>query len=119
MATRSTTPGRKSGARAAASSRSPGDHEPTWTFLSNHSHVLLCLHRDPELTLREVAERVGITERSVQRILGELEEAGYVHRERVGLRNRYRFRTTAALRHPIEAHCRIGDLIRMVEERLD
>jgi DNA-binding Lrp family transcriptional regulator len=89
--------------------------EPRWTFLSNHSHVLLCLHRDPSLTLREVADLVGITERSVQRILGELEEAGYVRRERRGLRNRYRFRESAPLRHPIEAHCRIGDLIEMVE----
>ena len=60
---------------------------------------------------------MGITERSVQRILGELEEAGYVTRERVGLRNRYRFRTSEALRHPIEAHCKIGDLIRMVEDK--
>lgn len=89
--------------------------EARWTFLSNHSHVLICLHQDPELTLREVANRVGITERSVQRILSELEEAGYVRRERRGLRNHYRFRTSAPLRHPIEAHCRIGDLIDMVE----
>ena len=86
-----------------------------WTFLSNHSHVLLCLHRDPDLTLREVAERVGITERSVQRIVSELEEAGYVRRERRGLRNHYRFRTSAPLRHAVEAHCTIGDLIAMVE----
>ena len=91
------------------------DPEPRWTFLSNHSHVLICLHRDPELTLREVANRVGITERSVQRILGELEEAGYLRRERRGLRNHYRFRTTAPLRHPIESHCTIGDLLDMVE----
>jgi predicted ArsR family transcriptional regulator len=94
----------------------PVDKEAArWTFLSNHSHVLLCLHRDPDLTLREVANLVGITERSVQRILSELEEAGYVHRERRGLRNRYRFRASAPLRHPIEAHCTIGDLIEMVE----
>jgi DNA-binding MarR family transcriptional regulator len=89
--------------------------DPRWTFLSNHSHVLICLHQEPDLTLREVADQVGITERSVQRILGELEEAGYLTRERRGLRNEYRFRTTAPLRHPIEAHCRIGDLIDMVE----
>ncbi len=96
-----------------------GDAQPEvearWTFLSNHSHVLICLHQDPELTLREVANRVGITERSVQRILGELEEAGYLRRERRGLRNQYRFRTSAPLRHPIESHCTIGDLLDMVE----
>jgi predicted ArsR family transcriptional regulator len=105
----------KSASTKSTSRTETGPGEARWTFLSNHSHVLLCLHREPDLTLREVADRVGITERSVQRILGELEEAGYVTRERVGLRNRYRFRTSAPLRHPIEAHCRIGDLIDMVE----
>ena len=78
--------------------------------------MLICLHREPNLTLREVADRVGITERSVQRILSELEEGGYVRRERQGLRNRYRFRVSARLRHPIESHRTIGDLITMVEE---
>ncbi len=110
MQARSGTRGRPGGA--------PGDEarEGTrWTFLSNHSHVLICLHQDPDLTLREVANRIGITERTVQRILGELEEAGYLHRERRGLRNHYRFKTSAPLRHPIESHCKIGDLIDMVE----
>lgn len=91
------------------------DDRPKWTFLSNHSHVLICLHRDPTLTLREVANRVGITERSVQRILGELEEAGYLTRERQGLKNRYRFRINAPLRHPIESHRKISDLIKLIE----
>jgi CRP-like cAMP-binding protein len=113
MAARSRTGARGSG-RTRPAEASGGD-EVGWTFLSNHSHVLLCLHQDPELTLREVANRVGITERSVQRILGELEEAGYLRRERRGLRNHYRFKTSAPLRHPIEAHCQIGDLIDMVE----
>lgn len=104
----------RSKARKASSQKST-ESEAKWTFLSNHSHVLICLHQDPDLTLREVANQVGITERSVQRILSELEEAGYLRRERRGLRNHYRFRTSAPLRHPIEAHCKIGDLIRMVE----
>lgn len=102
---------RASGGKPPATS----GEEPRWTFLTNHSHVLICLHRDPDLTLREVADLVGITERSVQRILGELEEAGFVRRERDGLRNRYRFKTSAHLRHPIEGHRTIGDLIDMVE----
>ncbi|MDJ0864455.1 MAG: winged helix-turn-helix domain-containing protein [Myxococcota bacterium] len=105
--------------RRKTSARGPGgdkrDGEARWTFLSNHSHVLICLHREPELTLREVADRVGITERSVQRIVRELEEGGFVRRERQGLRNRYRFKTNARLRHPIESHRTIGDLIDMVE----
>ena len=112
MAARARTRKRPQGGAQRTARTEP---EAKWTFLSNHSHVLICLHQDPELTLREVADRVGITERSVQRILGELEEAGYVRRERRGLRNEYRFRTSAPLRHPIESHCKIGDLIAMVE----
>jgi len=116
MAARSTAKTRaRSGADSKTSKGASPDKAPTWTFLTNHTHVLLCLHEDPELTLREVSQRVGITERSVQRILSELEEGGFVTRERVGLRNRYRFKTNVALRHPIEAHCKIGDLINMVE----
>ncbi len=61
-----------------------------WTFLSNHGHVLVCLARDPDSRLRDVASRVGITERAVQKILGDLEAAGIVRRERHGRRNRYR-----------------------------
>ena len=117
MAARSAT---KSKARSSSNNgtrKDAGTREPTWTFLTNHTHVLLCLHEDPESTLREVAQRVGITERSVQRILSELEEGGFVTRDRVGLRNRYRFKTNVALRHPIEAHCKIADLIRMVEDK--
>ena len=112
MAARART--RKRPQKSARREAAP-DEEAKWTFLSNHSHVLICLHQDPDLTLREVADRVGITERSVQRILSELEKAGYLHRERHGLRNRYRFRTSAPLRRPIEAHRTIGDLIDMVE----
>ncbi len=85
--------------------------------MTNHTHVLLCLHEDPESTLREVAQRVGITERSVQRILSELEDGGFVMRDRVGLRNRYRFKTNLTLHHPIEAHCKIADLISMVKNK--
>lgn len=103
-------------ARGKSQKTTDSQKGPRWTFLSNHSHVILALHRDPDLTLREVADAVGITERSVQRIVGELEEAGYVRRERDGLRNRYRFRMSAPLRHPIERHCKIGDLIEMVEK---
>jgi DNA-binding MarR family transcriptional regulator len=63
--------------------------EPTWSFITNHGYVLRCLSLQPDLTLREVAERVGITERAVQRIVAELEEGGYLLRAREGRRNRY------------------------------
>ena len=60
-----------------------------WTFLTNHAQVLLCLADAPDIRLRDVAERVGITERAVQRIVADLSQAGYVKRDRVGRRNRY------------------------------
>jgi DNA-binding MarR family transcriptional regulator len=85
-----------------------------WTFFSNHSHVLFCLARDPDITLREVAEQVGITERAVQRIVGELEQAGVLTRTRDGRRNRYTLDPEVRLRHAIEGHCRVADLIALV-----
>ncbi len=89
--------------------------ETRWTYLTNHSHVLICLSQEPELRLRDVADRVGITERAVQRIVAELEEAGAITRERDGRRNRYVVHSEACLRHPIEAHRTIADLIALAE----
>ena len=88
-----------------------------WTFLTNHAHVLLCIAKDPELRMRDVAAAVGVTERAVQRIVAELEEAGYVLREREGRRNRYQVRTELPLRHPIERHREVAALIEMVSDR--
>lgn len=85
-----------------------------WTFLTNHAHVLIQLHADSELVLRQVAAKVGITERAVQRIVQELEEEGYIERERVGRRNQYRVLKDNMLRHPIESHCKISDLLGLV-----
>ena len=87
----------------------------TWTFLTNHSHVLICLHQDPALRLRDIAERVGITERAVQRILQELEEADIITRHKEGRRNSYTIHSSGYLRHPLEGHCSISDLLSMVE----
>jgi DNA-binding transcriptional ArsR family regulator len=88
--------------------------EARWTFLSNHTHVLVCLAADGDLTVRDIAARVGITERAVLRIVAELEQAGVLTREREGRRNRYRIDLQARLRHPLEAHCRIGELLALV-----
>ncbi|MEM8867604.1 MAG: winged helix-turn-helix domain-containing protein [Verrucomicrobiota bacterium] len=82
-----------------------------WTFFSNHAHVMLCLVRNPEQPLREVALSVGITERAVQRIVNDLEEAGYIERERVGRQNQYRIHQDLPLRHELESHCTIGELL--------
>lgn len=89
--------------------------KPTgWTFLTNHSHVLICLALQPDLLLREVAERVGITERAVQKIVQELEEADVLVRTKVGRRNTYKILENRALRHPVEGHRQIHDLLNMV-----
>lgn len=84
---------------------------PSWTFLTNHAHVLICIAMNPEIRQRDIARLVGITERAAQKIVSELEESGYVTRERVGRRNRYHLDTTIPLRHPLEAHHRIGELL--------
>jgi DNA-binding MarR family transcriptional regulator len=85
-----------------------------WTFLSNHAHVLVCLARNPDVRLREVAAAVGITERAVQGIVGDLERGGMIGRRRTGRRNRYFLNLGAPLRHPLEAHCSIRSLLAMV-----
>jgi predicted transcriptional regulator len=89
----------------------PAEQARQWTLLSNHGHVLVCLARDPEARLRDVALAVGITERAVQKIVSDLEDAGVVQRVRDGRRNRYRLFVDQPLRHPIEAHRNIGALL--------
>ncbi len=88
-----------------------------WTFLTNHAHVLVCIAADPDVLLREVAQWVEITERAAQRIVAELEAAGYVSHERVGRRNRYQVNPALPLRHPLEEHLEIGTLLNMLTER--
>ncbi|WP_397596357.1 helix-turn-helix transcriptional regulator [Silanimonas sp.] len=107
----------KPAAKAVSGTRAiskPVDTDAPWTFLSNHTHVLVCLAADAEQTLRDVASKVGITERAVQRIVAELEAAGALTRERDGRRNRYRLDTTLPLRHPLEKHRSIGDVLALV-----
>ena len=105
--TRSTSAGR-------SAERVPSERKPAWTFLSNHAHVLLLLAKEPDILLKDVAIRVGITERAVQRIVAELEADSYIERERIGRCNRYKVHPELPLRHPIEAHRRIASLIALV-----
>ncbi len=95
----------------------PRAAQPSWTFLSNHAHVLLALHRDPEARIRDVAAEVGITERAVLKILRELEEDGYLSHERVGRRNVYHLTANRPLRHPLEAHRSVADLLDLIFPR--
>ena len=88
----------------------------TWNFLTNHTHVLLCVWEDPEARVRDIAARVGITERAVQRILQELEAEGYLLRQRVGRRNRYRIRADRPLRHPLQHHRPVSVLLALIQK---
>src|SRR5579883_2624534 len=85
-----------------------------WTFLTNHAHVLLCIAADPEIRLKDVAEKVGITERATQRIVADLLAEGYVSSEKVGRRRYYQVHDSLPLRHPVERHNQIGALLRLV-----
>jgi predicted transcriptional regulator len=87
------------------------DEPKTWTFLTNHAQVLLCLADTPDIRLRDVAERVGITERATQRIVAELIEGGYVTAERVGRRNRYTVDRQHAMRHSAQLGHEVGGLL--------
>ncbi|SHF20058.1 Winged helix-turn-helix DNA-binding [Modicisalibacter ilicicola DSM 19980] len=88
-----------------------------WTMFSNHAHVLICLVEDPTRTLREVAARVGITERAVQRIVSDLEEAEIVARQRVGRRNEYKLFLDKPLRHPLESHRTMAEVVALITQR--
>lgn len=101
---------RSSQSRASAVESAPG-----WTFFSNHAHVLLSLHSGQDKVLRDVALEVGITERSVQGIVADLVAAGILNRFKEGRRNRYKINRRAKLRHQIESHRSVGDLIDFVE----
>ncbi|MDH6238319.1 winged helix-turn-helix domain-containing protein [Cryobacterium sp. CG_9.6] len=82
-----------------------------WTFLTNHAHVLLCVSENPNTRLRDIADMVGVTERAAQRIISELEEAGYLERVREGRRNSYLLNPAMPLRHPLDSDHRIGELL--------
>jgi predicted ArsR family transcriptional regulator len=83
----------------------------SWHFVTSHTQVLLCLERNPNVRLRDIAETVGITERATQRIVTDLVEAGYVTRERVGRRNHYVLNRNMAMRHPSQFEHEIGELL--------
>ena len=84
---------------------------PGWTFVTNHTQVLLCIARDPDIRLRDIANRIGITERAAQRILADLVEAGYVDRQREGRRNRYTVNPDLRMRHPAQDGHDIGEML--------
>lgn len=91
----------------------------TWTFLTNHARVLLVVRSNPDIRLREIADLVGITERTATQIVVDLENDGYVRKERRGRRNHYTVDPDVPLRHPLEDHHQIGRLLEALEHRPD
>ena len=89
----------------------------SWTFLTNHAQVLLCIARNPDMRMREIADQVGITERAAQRIVGDLVSEGYVSRKRVGRRNEYEVNPETPLRHPISSDHDIGEILGVLGDK--
>jgi DNA-binding MarR family transcriptional regulator len=87
-----------------------------WTFLTNHGHMLVSLHRHPESRIRDLAAEIGITERAVQTILAELEADGYLTKVKVGRRNEYRVHAERTFRHPAESSRPVGELLRIFDD---
>lgn len=88
-----------------------------WTFLTNHAHVLLCVAEEPDARVRDIADTVGVTERAAQRILTELEEAGYLTRTKDGRRNRYTLNPGMRMRHPMDQEHHVGELVDLLSKR--
>jgi hypothetical protein len=86
------------------------EHRP-WTFLTSHARVLIVIAKNPDLRVRDIAEIADITERSTQRIVADLEAAGYLSHERIGRRNHYRVKPGETFRHPHEQGVEIGLLL--------
>ena len=102
-------------AKASETPATPTPDSPSsWTFLTNHAHVLILLSQNSSMVIRQVATQVGITERAVQRIIADLQHDGFIERAKVGRKNHYHISQKMPLRHPIEAHRTIGDLIKLI-----
>lgn len=93
-----------------------GQHKSTWTFLTNHAHVLICLADSSSMRIRDIAREVGITERAVQRIVADLRDEGYISPHREGRCNTYEIHADKHLKHPIEAKRKIAELIEMIAD---
>ena len=95
----------------------PQREAPSWSFLTNHARVLLCIAQDPGIRLREIGDAIGITERAAHRIVNELAAAGYISRTRNGRRNRYAIRSQLPVPDPLAGEQKIGDLLSVLAGR--
>jgi len=90
---------------------------PTWSFLTNHAQVVLCIAKDPRIRLREIGETVGITERAAHRIVSDLAAAGFLARERQGRRNHYTIESDLPVPDPLARTRKIGELLDLLRPR--
>ncbi len=114
MATKAASARTRASFAPARSIRPAAAAQAPWTFLTNHAHVLIHIAEEPGARMRDIAQRVGITERAVQRIVRELEDGGYLQRIKEGRRNHYRVTASRPLRHPIEKHVQTSALVNLV-----
>ena len=98
---------------------SSSDGRHTWRFLSNHTQVLLRLHRNPDARVRDLADSIGISDRAAQGIVADLIETGYITREKIGRRNRYSVNHNIAMRHPAQRGHDIGELLELLKLKDD
>lgn len=97
----------------------PNSRARSWTFLTNHGHVLLAVALNPDIRVKDVASSVGITTRHALLILRDLEDAGYIHRERVGRATHYTVQRNRPFRHPTAAAHRVAELIAIFTDSHD
>jgi hypothetical protein len=86
----------------------------SWSLLTNHARVLLCIARDPGARLRDIAASLGITERSAHGIVNDLAEAGYVVKQKDGRRNRYQIQAHLPLPEPTSQQLAIGEVLALL-----
>lgn len=93
------------------------DDDKQWTFFSNHGHVYFLLAMNDDITVREIAIKVGITERTVLGIIQDFEESGYIRKKKIGRNNRYTLVAKKTLRHPLESHIQVKDIVKVVNRK--
>src|SRR5579875_1317026 len=98
---------------------SPGQRDGAWTLLTGHGHVLVEIARDPEARIRDIAAAAGITERTAQAIVADLEAAGYITRTRTGRRTRYTVNPDSLFRHPAQGGHRVGPFLALLATTRD
>ncbi len=99
---------------------SPADEDGgTWTLLTGHGHVLVEIARNPDARIRDISPVVGLTERTVQAIVADLEAAGYLTRTRDGRRNRYTVNSDSLFRHPAQEGHRVGPFLALLADAGD